>query len=150
MGGSLFFAVADVDRLDVPLAESLGEALIALEPPHHGDSVELLFVERRAPHVALVVEEFEQCSEALGVTVVWGGRKEQLVLEVGTDLLDEGGSLAIAHPTPTWGDVVALIDDEHAESPWEARCPLWDEVFEDAENVVLLEEVIAATEDYFK
>jgi hypothetical protein len=70
------------------------------------------------------------------------------VLEVGTDLLDEGGSLAITHPTPTWGHVVALIDNEHAESPWEARCPLWDEVFEDAEDVVLLEEVVAGDQPW--
>ena len=71
----------------------------------------------RAPGEPLVVEQFEQCREALGVAVVRRGGQEQLVLEVRGQQADRlgaqrvGGVLAPAGR----GAVVGLVDDQQVE-----------------------------------
>ena len=76
---------------------------------------ELLGIGGHATGEPLVVEQFEQGGEALGVAVVRGGREEEFVLEVGGQQADGLGAERVGGVlAPTCGGtVVGLVHDQH-------------------------------------
>ena len=92
----------------------------------------------------LVVEQFQQCCEALAVAVVRGRRKEQLVLEMsakrtnGKRALRVGGVFAATRGR----NVVGLIDYHQIISPRESRLIAGRQCLaEGAQRPLALEEV---------
>ena len=120
MDSLLFLGVIDLQGFQ----HSFGEAVLAevvlgefrLEASDH-DGIplpqELLGIGGHATGEPLVVEQFEQCGEALGVAVMWGGRQEELVLEVRRDQADGLGAKRVGGVLATTcrGTVVGLVHD---------------------------------------
>ena len=99
MDSLLLLGVIDLQGFQHPLRETvLAEVVLGefrLEAPDHDGiplSHELLGISRHATGEPLVVEQFEQGGEALGIAVVGRGREEEFVLEVGGQQADGLGA----------------------------------------------------------
>ena len=84
----------------------------ALEAADH-DGAQLGGVRSDAAREALVVEQFQECGEALLIAVVRGGGEEELVFEVLADFAEGLGALRVEGEVAgaAGRGVVGLVDD---------------------------------------
>ena len=86
--------------------------------------MELLGAGVHAPGESLVVQEFQEGREALGIAVMRRGRQEELVLEMrGQEPHRPGAERVGGVLAPTTGGraVVGLVHDQHVVAPWVDR-----------------------------
>ncbi len=113
----------------------------ALEPAHHHLG-ERLAVGRNAPRKALVIKQFEQRRETLGIAIVRRGGQEQAMLEMRRQQADGGGALRIDRIAPDAGrrDIVGLIDNQQIKAPGIGHIALGRQrLAEQADRTVALE-----------
>jgi hypothetical protein len=93
-------------------------AQVFLEPPDH-DRLQLLGCDVDASRKALRVQDFEERSERVGVTVVWGGGKEKPMFEKRGDFAHRPRHLAFQGPCGSRGRrcVMRLVQNEHRSGP---------------------------------
>ena len=109
----------DVDRLDDSLREWMTEAPeVFLEPSDH-DRLQLLGLDVDAAGEPLRIEDFEQCREGVGMTIVRRGGEEKPVFEQRRDFPHRPRHLAFDGPGGPGRRcrVMGLVQDEHRARP---------------------------------
>lgn len=119
MNLALFRRVGDFERLQgAPGVQGIAVRIdqIALQATDH-HLTQALFVWEDVARETLVVEQFQQRGERLGVAVVWSRRQEQAMLEVRADGTDEARALTLQRVVRACGgrDVVGFVHDQQIE-----------------------------------